>query len=448
MAKKYETFIIYFGLTPLIRHDDIEQAYQLFITNSADILVTLKIENHRLWKESRMNIDSIETVKFDDEKPILIEVNAFKIIRANAINGQVRTKKIIPYYLKENIVEIKGHDDWWVCEKLLKRKKIVFVVSGYPAIGMGHIFRSLTLAHDINDHEIYFLCTKNSDLAALHLAEKDYPTIMQSTDLLEDVLNLQPDLVINDILDTDYNYIKGLKDRGIKVINFEDMGSGSKIADLVVNALYEPNGNIPENHLYGYNYFCLRDEFLGAKKRSFRHPVKNLLILFGGTDPNNYSMHTIDAILDMCKEKNIFIYCVTGPGYLYKEELELYLRKIGYDLINYTHKTGVVSSIMEKVDLAIASAGRTVYELAHMHIPAIIMAQNKREELHAFARPENGFEYIGYMNPFNYNKLIEKFKKMLDMEYRRLLFDRMKRFHFERNKPLLVKRILSLLDEE
>ena len=205
-ANEYENIIVYFGLTPLITHNEIEEAYQLFITSNADLLVTLKKENHRFWKESNRKTGFIETVKLSNyKKEILVEANAFKIIKATAIDEKIPAKKVIPYYLKGNGVEIKGYDDWWVCEKFLKRKRIVFVVAGYPAIGMGHVFRSLTLAHEISDHEIYFLCTKNSDLAAVHIAEKDYPTMLQSKDLLSGVISLHPDLVINDILDTDYD---------------------------------------------------------------------------------------------------------------------------------------------------------------------------------------------------------------------------------------------------
>jgi spore coat polysaccharide biosynthesis predicted glycosyltransferase SpsG len=107
-----------------------------------------------------------------------------------------------------------------------------------------------------------------------------------------------------------------------------------------------------------------------------------------------------------------------------------------------------MSSIMEKADLAISSAGRTMYELAHMRVPSIIMSQHEREETHTFARAENGFEYIGLMNPFNSQRLIESFNKMLDTQNRKRLYDCMKKFRFERNKKRVIKRIMALLDEE
>ena len=50
---------------------------------------------------------------------------------------------------------------------------------------------------------------------------------------------------------------------------------------------------------------------------------------------------------------------------------------------------------MSRCDIAITSRGRTCYELAMMGIPAIAMAQNRREETHGFANHENGFNYLG-----------------------------------------------------
>ena len=53
---------------------------------------------------------------------------------------------------------------------------------------------------------------------------------------------------------------------------------------------------------------------------------------------------------------------------------------------------------MSGCDIAVTSRGRTGYELAILGIPAIAMAQNKREEKHGFVNNENGFTYIG-LNP-------------------------------------------------
>jgi len=380
-ALDYENIILYRAATPLVDHLEIMQAYELFLQKKADILVTLKKEERCIWKDVNGHPDHL--IYNEKTEPILLEIKAFFIVKSDILCRNKPTHTVIPYYLDEKAIEINGYQDWWICEKLLKQKRILFVVAGYPEIGLGHVNRALTLAHEITDHHIQFLCTKESELAVKRIAEKDYPTLLQtSPELHSDVLKLKPHLVINDILDTERNYVKALVNENIKVINFEDSGPGADLADLVINALYPGDEKLPKKFLYGYDYFCLRDEFNDVRKRHFSNDLKNLLITFGGTDPNNYTLRTFETVLDICKQKGVHIYIVTGPGYLHKEQLISRLEETDYDEIEYIHQTGVMSSIMEKVDLAIASAGRTVYELAHMRIPAIIMSQHDREATH------------------------------------------------------------------
>jgi len=447
LADNYKHIILYRAAAPLVDHIDIQQGYELFIKKDADILVTLRREEHCIWKEANGHPDYL--IYNEETDPVLIEIKSFLVIKSDILKSSNDQYTIVPYYLDDKAIEIKGYQDWWICEKLLKQKRILFVVAGFPAIGLGHVYRALTLAHEITDHNIQFLCTKESELAVKRIAERDYSTVLQSSpELYEDVLKLKPDMVINDMLNTEYRYIKALKDRDIKVVNFEDSGKGADRADLVINALYPPNKALPEKYLYGHDYFCLRDEFDEVEKRHFSKTVKNLLITFGGTDPNNFTLQTLETVLDICKQRGIQLYIVTGPGYAYKENLSAYLKTIDYDTIEYIHQTGIMSSIMERVDLAISSAGRTVYELAHMRIPAIIMSQHDREETHAFARPENGFEYIGLMNPFRSDRLTDSLKKLLDTQHRKNLYEKMRSFHLERNKKRVIKKILSLLEEE
>ena len=50
---------------------------------------------------------------------------------------------------------------------------------------------------------------------------------------------------------------------------------------------------------------------------------------------------------------------------------------------------------MANADLAVTSQGRTVYELASMGVPAVVLAQNEREAEHVFAGIQNGFINLG-----------------------------------------------------
>lgn len=451
LSTKYGHLIIYRANCPLVTSWDIEDAYTSFMARGCDCLVTVKSVQYRLWREIKENLGSL---LFDDKKEeSYIETKALFMLTASALGKDNSRLQVCPYFLNSRSIEIDSYQDWWVCEKLLQSKHVVFVVAGYPAIGMGHIYRALMLAHEISDHRITFLCTQESELAASSIIAKDYSTkIQKNIDLADEVIALKPDLVINDILSTSAEYIFRLKEYGAKVVNFEDDGEGAKHADLVVNALYDTPAENNERFLYGHENFCLRDEFVAAKQMKFRDIPKEVLITFGGTDVDDFTRQTLDAIYPLCLEKNIRISLVAGPGYAHKYSLEERVNTLNTQyssspFVEFTHTTNIMSQYMERADFAICSAGRTVYELTHMRVPGIVMSHHEREDMHTFARRSNGFLYLGIMKPFKTQTLLQAFKQMIDITSRKELFMSQCNFDFTENKSHLVNRLLSLLKE-
>ena len=103
---------------------------------------------------------------------------------------------------------------------------------------------------------------------------------------------------------------------------------------------------------------------------------------------------------------------------------------------------------MEKTQIALSSNGRTVYELADMNIPSIILSHHERENTHSFASLEKGFINLGIFSKINNisNLIKENFQKLiLDEDYRKLLFLNIEKYTFRDNKKKVVKKIMELL---
>lgn len=445
LAGRYEHLIIYRASCPLLTWVDIDDAWRRCVAANADGLVTVKSVRQRVWSRRGDTLDTL-LGEDEDETPVYIESKALIILRSGSLSDG--PKRIIPYFLNDRAIEINSYQDWWICEHLLRRRHVVFVVVGYPAIGMGHIYRALMLAHEITEHRITFLCTRESELAVSSIAAKDYRTLVQQgPDLAAEVLALEPDLVVNDILNTDAVYIKQLRAAGVRTVNFEDEGEGALSADLVVNALYEEHIDDPR-FCYGPRFFCLRDEFAGARRNDFRQEARTVLITFGGTDNDDFTRRALDCIEPLCRERGIRIRVVVGPGYAHKEAMEAHVAALGSPLVEFTYATNIMSRMMEGADLAVCSAGRTVYELAHMRVPAIVVAHHEREARHTFARAHNGFAYLGIMSKVSDDTLRSVFLGLLDARERRRLFERQDRFSFARNKAQVVKKMLALLETD
>lgn len=447
-AAQYDHLIIYRASCPLLTWVDIDDAWRRFDhacqQGKADCLVTVKSVRQRVWSQKG---DSLDALLGDEETdtPVYVESRSLVILDSKALlSGQI--KRVIPYFLNDRAIEINSYQDWWICERLLQRRHVVFVVVGYPAIGMGHVYRALMLAHEISGHKVTFLCTRASELAVSSIAARDYRTVVQkSDDLAAEVLALEPDLVINDILNTDEDYMRRLTEAGVRCVNFEDEGPGAVHAELVINALYEEKLEDPR-FCYGPRYFCLRDEFASAMRNDFRPELKTVLITFGGTDTKDMARRTLNCIEPVCRERGITIRIVAGPGYAHKDAMDAHIAALGNPLVEFTYITNVMSRMMEEADLAICSAGRTVYELAHMRVPAMVLAHHEREARHTFARAHNGFAYLGIMDKVSDRKIRTVFTCLLDPERRHRLFERQDRFTFARNKGRVVGQMLGLLE--
>jgi spore coat polysaccharide biosynthesis predicted glycosyltransferase SpsG len=449
ISSQYKHIIVLWPYTPLLKESEIMQAYRQFRDNGHDVITTIRQEQHRIYSEE---LNRPETLVQDRAlQKLCVETKAFMICKSELVRrgNDAGNVLIAPYRLPDEIIEIKNYQDWWVCEKLLNRKRIVFSVIGNQEVGMGHIYRSLSLAHEITDHEIIFVCDESSNLAVNKIAGKDYMiNAYPEAEMLERIVGLQPDMVINDILNTTDGYVRSLRDRGITVVNFEDLGRGASCANLTINELYDEPQVEGGSIMWGNAYCFLRDEFLDASPHREMAPVTDMLVTFGGTDRNDLTLKTVRLIAEFCRENKIRINVVAGYGYLHEGSMQQYIRESGNDHITYTRASGVISKMMEQSQIAITSNGRTVYELAHMHVPAIVISQHDREKTHAFACEENGFVHIGeYADGAKDAYLLQALAKIVgEPAFRQKLFSAVSRHDFSGNKKKVVKKILNLLD--
>lgn len=449
LASEYTHCIILRPSCPLLTWVDIDLAWKRYLVSGASSLITVRNVRQRLWRSRNAGPESLlAEAGRPDEQNYVVETRALIILNLDFLRGSATVaQKTIPYFLNERGLEILGYQDWWICERLLERRKIVFVVAGYPSIGMGHVYRALMLAHEISAHKISFVCTAESGLAVESVASRDYPVTRQGDEpLYQTVIAQQPDLVINDFLNTNLEYMRKLVENSIRCVNFEDEGPGAALASLVINALYDQKDDSSRVRC-GPDYFCLRDEFVNAERNPLRPKVSTLLITFGGTDQHNATERVLNLVEPICRLEGIAIRIVAGPGYAHKEKLEQRLAELANPFISFTWATNIMSRMMEGADLAICSTGRTVYELAHMRVPGLALATHAREATHPFARVAHGFAFAGIMDRISDAKILKLFLALLNQKRRALYWHRQNRLSFTGNKQRVVGLMLDQLEK-
>lgn len=343
--------------------------------------------------------------------------------------------------------DVDTYSDLMLCENLINRKRIVFAVAGYREIGLGHVYRSLMLAHELVKYDIHFICEEKNDLAIESIKKQHYTVhVCKDGELGKACVNVSPDLVINDILDSSIEYISFIKDESIKVINFEDLGSGAKKADLVINALYAEREKVP-NALVGSEYFCLRDEFLYIEKAPISEKVNRILLTFGGVDEGNLAARCLKLIAQYCKEKSIAVDIVTGPGFIGQNILTEIVKDYQDLVVDVAKGTKRISDYMNKADVAITSGGRTVLELAALHVPTIVICQNEREATHEFLALDNGVINLGNRELVENADIISSFRDVVENKEKRMdMIAKSKQKNFSLGKKRVIKRIIDLLE--
>ena len=98
----------------------------------------------------------------------------------------------------------------------------------------------------------------------------------------------------------------------------------------------------------------------------------------------------------------------------------------------------------KQADLCVTSQGRTVFELASMGVPAVVLAQNEREAEHVFAGMGNGFINLGIGSETDDITIIKTIMYLADMprvrkEMRNLQLSR----KFEKGQERVIKIILN-----
>lgn len=395
---KYDIVITMQATSPTLRADTIKKAIEYFESHDFDTVLSATNKPHLSWGIS----PSGEYVKNYEKRlnsqelpPNYLETGGFLITRRDCVSehGRIGDKVSIFEISEDEAVDIDTYSDWVLCENILRRKKIMFRTVGKRSVGMGHVYRCLTLAYKLTGHEVMFAASEDSDIGIEKIKESNFDVISIKDDAhFEEVLaKEQPDILINDILDTTSDYMRMVTKYAKRVVNFEDVGPGAKYADAVINALYE-KGDKLHNEYYGSRYFCIRDEFLEEQPKKFCEECEDILVIFGGADPSDLT----GRLYGICRRLHenhpkVRFHFLLGFAYPYSDRI------VTCEEDNvFVHKdVKRVSSYMARMDLAITSQGRTVYELASMGVPAIVLAQNEREAMHVFAGIQNGFINLG-----------------------------------------------------
>ncbi|MFC2140500.1 hypothetical protein ACFLQ1_02120, partial [Candidatus Auribacterota bacterium] len=118
------------------------------------------------------------------------------------------------------------------------------------------------------------------------------------------------------------------------------------------------------------------------KNRKIREKVKKILVTFGGSDPKNLTAKLLKTFLS-AKLSAYKITIVLGPGFREPKRLKEMIKKEK----NYSFKENIgareLGFLALESDLCFSSGGITMYELAALGLPNIVLCQVPHEVINA-----------------------------------------------------------------
>jgi UDP-2,4-diacetamido-2,4,6-trideoxy-beta-L-altropyranose hydrolase len=177
----------------------------------------------------------------------------------------------------------------------------------------------------------------------------------------------------------DAAYQRRVVDAGRPLLWIDDEGHAAPYcADLVLNqnlharaGLYRSR-SVATRLLLGPRFALLRREFRQLRsKRTQTEPVHSVLVTLGGADPGRISLRVLDALAQLDRD-DLRVTVVVGPASPDRAAVEAAAARLPL-AVEVVGPVGDMAERMNRTDIAVAAAGSTVWELALLGVPSVLL---------------------------------------------------------------------------
>jgi CMP-N-acetylneuraminic acid synthetase/spore coat polysaccharide biosynthesis predicted glycosyltransferase SpsG len=432
--------------SPFQSSQTLRAAVERFRAGDADSLSACVRERHLFWIDDSGDLSQARPL-FEERvnrqyatHPVLRETGGIQLVRGAALREQrqlVTPRHELFEVPTDEGLDIDTNEDLIAARSRMARGTVVFRICANQRVGSGHLHHCVQLADELADHRLRFLLRDCDPFVAELLDQHGYEHRTES-DLAGDLEALAepgPILVVNDVLDTSEEEVLIERAAGYRVVNVEDLGRGARFADWVVNALYPVVNDGSVNSAWGPGYATLRSEFQNLPQKRIRERAERILITFGGTDPAGLAGRCARLLSGELPEVEVCV--VPAPG----------ASPDGYPPgVRVASEPVSMAREMLEADLAVTSAGRSVYEAATSGTPVVVLAANAREATHAHLGYEAGVVFLGIGSLVDDAHIVATIKRLLaDAALRRELSDRLRASVDDRGAARIGHRIRALL---
>jgi len=398
LAKTENITTSYFALAqctcPLVSLATARMLLDVMKTSHAASIVAAVKEHGFLWSR---NVDKPVASPLFDERVnaqcarsvILRESGAFTATRIEHLlhsGSRFDSQPLLVEIPREESLDIDDGLDWRIGQAIYSRPDLVLVAICNASVGTGHVHRCLEVATWFADLPQKFMVYQADGVEQplLDAQHRDYVAIDQLN-----LQNVRDSVVVLDALDVEAEVVARLQANGNTVFVFE-----SRIlttANFTFNSLYKPRPDegrrlsVAHGPCCAVSASCIRPL---ENRFQFREDVRVVVVFFGGTDPSQLRQRVVPLIDALFA--GIEIHVFSNGIYAARETVSLagnrlIERPVGPEFY------GVVAG----ADLFVGSAGQTMMQVAHIGVPAVIIAHSPREQDHVVDEVVSCITYVG-----------------------------------------------------
>lgn len=243
---------------------------------------------------------------------------------------------------------------------------------------MGHFMRQLNIATEMKHRGFEVTLAISDYKPAAYLLDKNKLLYVKSNKVpFEIEPKAETDIIILDIGNTNIDYTKRLKQNGIKVISFDDQGSGRDYVDLLVDSNLEPSDFSKSRSLFGAKYIVIDNSFslFHNLEKKIAVKIEKVAISMGGTDPRCIGPEIACFLLKSGIDFKIDL--ISGAGFDDNEIKSDYthLIKNSRNKCRVYKNLSNLAEVFYNADLVICAGGITLYEACALGTPALVISQ-------------------------------------------------------------------------
>lgn len=270
----------------------------------------------------------------------------------------------------------------------MKKKQIIFLTEGSASMGLGHITRCLALSEAFLERgcRSSFIVHGDKSIRSM-MGNQQYKELNWLKDIelikpsLSEAILIVDTFAISDFLLSELSSIS-------KVSILDDFirrnHSSRIVIDWTINAekKFFLDKNLSSNYLLGNDYIALRRQFWDCQKFIVKPKIDNILIMFGSSDIRSLCVPTANLLAKHFPSLKKTIIIGSGSKDIRSiESMTDSMTKVVVDA-----NANEVIAEMANADLAIASGGQTLYELACVGVPtiSIMLIDNQLDDINGW----------------------------------------------------------------